>query len=57
MYSVLQSVSLTDLKCQILFLKMLKLSKGEYGHYNDAAQVLKIINIFYGETGCNYYLD
>lgn len=57
MYSVLQWVSLADLKCQVLFLKMLKLNEEEYGHYNDAVQVLKIINMFYGGTGCNYYLD
>lgn len=57
MYSVLQWVSLADLKCQVLFLKMLKLNEEEYGHYNDALQVLKIINMFYEGTGCNYYLD
>lgn len=57
MYSELQWVSFADLKCQVLFLQMLKLNEGEYGHYNDAALVLKIINIFYGGTVCNYYLD
>lgn len=35
------------LKCQVLFLKMLKLNEGEYGHYNDVVQALGIINIIY----------